>query len=284
MKKFVCLVWTAALLLLLCSCGKSAQVKAVEQQIGQIGEVTLEKGEEIAAVAEAFRSLTDQEQEKVSNAETLTDAQKEYRSLCVKSFETFVEQNPYPCGAENHEGGYRVDMDLVQKYQDQLDFLEENNIPDTACSSYQYAKAVAGLKKFQPDLEFMKAFSLTTETVFDALNDMSEGIQASNIGNNDICFSRFNTAAAKLESAEKLVELLDQDAEKMGEFKECLNLLSGGATNTATGLYTSSDFLFSIGKNTIVEQMTAYIDFYSDAQKLEADILEEEDTIQNLQV
>ncbi|MBR4889587.1 MAG: hypothetical protein IKU17_10625 [Clostridia bacterium] len=83
MKKWIAWLLVVVLCLSLCACGKSEAVKHVEAMIGSIGEVTLESIEPIRAAEDAYNALTEEEQKKVGNYKTLTEARDAYYELAL---------------------------------------------------------------------------------------------------------------------------------------------------------------------------------------------------------
>lgn len=83
MKKTISLLLALILCLSLCACGKSEAVKNVEAMIDTLGEITLESIDAIRAAEEAYSALTEEEQKKVKNYKTLTEARDAYYELAL---------------------------------------------------------------------------------------------------------------------------------------------------------------------------------------------------------
>lgn len=81
MKKTIALILGFAMCVLLCACGKSEAVKAAEEAISAIGEVTVDSGEAIANAEKMYGILTDPEKAEVENRLALVDAQEEFDAL-----------------------------------------------------------------------------------------------------------------------------------------------------------------------------------------------------------
>lgn len=81
MKKTIALILGFAMCILLCACGKSEAVKAAEEAISAIGEVTVDSGEAIANAEKMYGILTDPEKAEVENRLALVDAQEEFDAL-----------------------------------------------------------------------------------------------------------------------------------------------------------------------------------------------------------
>lgn len=74
MKKVISLVLALVMCLSLCACGKSEEVKAVEEKIASIGEVSIDKADIIQEVNQAYEALHDEDKEKVENFGTLQES------------------------------------------------------------------------------------------------------------------------------------------------------------------------------------------------------------------
>lgn len=81
MKKTIALLLALALCVTLCACGKSEAVKAAEEAIAAIGEVTVDSGEAIANAEKLFAVLTEAEKAEVDNRMTLVDAQEQFKNV-----------------------------------------------------------------------------------------------------------------------------------------------------------------------------------------------------------
>ena len=81
MKKAISLFLALVMCLSLCACGKSKEVKAVEEMIAAIGEVSLESKDAITAAEEAFRALTSEEKEQVGNYFVLAESKDTLEEL-----------------------------------------------------------------------------------------------------------------------------------------------------------------------------------------------------------
>jgi len=75
-KKILALILCAALALSLAGCGKSANVKAAEEQIAALGEITVDSKAAVEAAEAAYAALTEKEKEKVENLPALTEARE----------------------------------------------------------------------------------------------------------------------------------------------------------------------------------------------------------------
>ena len=81
--KFWPLVLAVSLLLTLCACGKSEEVKSVEKLIAGIGEVTFESEIKITEAENAYNNLIEEDQQKVENYNILLSAKEQYKNLSL---------------------------------------------------------------------------------------------------------------------------------------------------------------------------------------------------------
>jgi hypothetical protein len=81
MKKIICLILVIALCVPLFGCGKSEAVKAAEEAINNIGEVTLDSEAAILNAEKLYNILTDTEKAEVSNRLALVDAREAFEKL-----------------------------------------------------------------------------------------------------------------------------------------------------------------------------------------------------------
>lgn len=70
MKRIISLLLVAVMCLSLCACGKSEAVTAFEDAVAQIGTVSIDSEEKIAAAEAAYEALTDKEKESVAELYT----------------------------------------------------------------------------------------------------------------------------------------------------------------------------------------------------------------------
>ena len=92
MKKIVGVLLMAALLLaVLAGCGKSSEVKAVEEAIDGLGTITLDSGEAIANAQALYNGLSEKEKESVENLQALNAAQVAYDDLVEEAAQATLE-------------------------------------------------------------------------------------------------------------------------------------------------------------------------------------------------
>ncbi len=81
MKKLAILFLAIAMTLTMAACGKSAEVKAAEELIGAIGEVTLQSGNAIDAAEKAVNALDEKDLKKLEGADKLQEARTQFEAL-----------------------------------------------------------------------------------------------------------------------------------------------------------------------------------------------------------
>lgn len=86
MKRTFAVLLTLVLSLSLLTGCKSAEVKAVEEAIKAIGTVTIDSVDSVTAAEDLYNALSADDQGKVSNAETLTEAGKALADIMTKAF------------------------------------------------------------------------------------------------------------------------------------------------------------------------------------------------------
>jgi len=81
MKRIIVITIVSAMLFVLCSCGKSESIKAAEDAIAAIGEVTVESEAAIANAEKLYGILTDSEKAEVENRLELVEAREAFDEL-----------------------------------------------------------------------------------------------------------------------------------------------------------------------------------------------------------
>lgn len=82
MKKIITVLLVICLVcIFFTGCSKSEAAKAVEEQIKAIGEVTIDKGEQIEAAEKAYALLTGEDKGDVKNFDKLTEAKKQWEEI-----------------------------------------------------------------------------------------------------------------------------------------------------------------------------------------------------------
>lgn len=81
MKRLIVVILLICMCTGLCACGKSAEVKAVEELISAIGAVSESSEDAIVKAEKAYMALTDDDKNKVENYNTLLDARKSYDAI-----------------------------------------------------------------------------------------------------------------------------------------------------------------------------------------------------------
>lgn len=108
-KKLVSLVLIGAMALSLTACN---EVKNLQKQIEEIGEVTLEDADAIQEAETAYSELSDEDKEKVENYDALVEARKTYDALEIEE----QHRQAYESGKAAYD---------EKKYQEAVDFFEE---------------------------------------------------------------------------------------------------------------------------------------------------------------
>ena len=81
MKKYLVVIMAVLMALCLCACGKSEAVKAAEEKIAAIGDVTLDSEKRNSAAEKAVEKLSDDELKQLDKAEELKKAREKYERL-----------------------------------------------------------------------------------------------------------------------------------------------------------------------------------------------------------
>ena len=138
MKKTISLILVLIMCLSLCACGKCEEVKAAEELIATIGEITLDNTDAINNARDAFSALSDEEKEKVENAEVLYDSMFTSIALRCKAMNTgsdlvaewylasstFVEFATNPSGNRNDYTSDIAEFNSnVLKFQKEADLM-----------------------------------------------------------------------------------------------------------------------------------------------------------------
>lgn len=85
MRRILPFILILAICLSLCACGKSEEVKAVEEKISSIGEISIDSTDLINDARDAYNALSDEDKEKVENASILREAT--FESLVIRCAE-----------------------------------------------------------------------------------------------------------------------------------------------------------------------------------------------------
>lgn len=86
MKKFICILLTAALVLCLGGCGKSEAVKGVEAAIAGLGEITADSLQSIEIAEAAYAALSQEDKADVENYALLLEARAAYEKAVEEAF------------------------------------------------------------------------------------------------------------------------------------------------------------------------------------------------------
>lgn len=132
MKKTISLILVLIMCLSLCACGKSEEVKAAEELIATIGEITLDNTDAINNARDAFSALSDEEKEKVENAEVLYDSMFTSIALRCKAMNTgsdLVADSVIEVWGNVGGEGFWTWYDTILKFKDEsradIDYSED---------------------------------------------------------------------------------------------------------------------------------------------------------------
>ena len=198
MKKVLSLILAFAMCLTLCACGKSEEVKAVEEQIASIGKITIDSTETINAARDAYNALNAEDKEKVENVNVLHDAT--YESLVIRCSEMNKQSSILSSGVIQvweEFGG----QDFWKWFDDVLLFKDENTLqelkdyyatteePDNWnlsvwCAGYALDKAafsdkdgVAKLPETDEEVAYAVALATPIGRAYNVLPGMDDSIQ-----------------------------------------------------------------------------------------------------------
>lgn len=85
MKKFLVILLSLSMVLMLSACAKSEAAQAVDDQIEAIGEVTLESEQQIIDAEEAVAALAEEDREQLDKVKVLEEARATYDSLVLEA-------------------------------------------------------------------------------------------------------------------------------------------------------------------------------------------------------
>ncbi len=108
MKKYLVVIMAVLMALCLCACGKSEAVKAAEEKIAAIGEVTLDSEKRISAAEKAVEKLSDDELKQLDKAEELKKAREAYEELVLENKAAAVDSVIDQIGEVTLEGAEKI--------------------------------------------------------------------------------------------------------------------------------------------------------------------------------
>lgn len=91
MKKILCCLMILSIMLCFCGC-RSKAAKLAEEQIGSLGEITLDSADAIASAKAAYEALSPKQQAYVTNAYLITVAEMDYQNLIYDQQAKDIEQ------------------------------------------------------------------------------------------------------------------------------------------------------------------------------------------------
>lgn len=147
-KDCVCALLLLTLLLALCGCGKNEAVASAEAIISAIGQVSLERREDVIAARAAFNVLPPKLQAKVENADLLTEAEKALAGLEAEQARLEEEALAARAQACTWLEGEWVDVSTLlysmsDGYEKAVEYASENGITfaaDGTCVTYGVAE------------------------------------------------------------------------------------------------------------------------------------------------
>lgn len=117
-------------MLLFAGCGKSEAVKAAEDLIDEIGDVSLDSADAIQSAKEAVAKLSDEEREKVGNSKKLTKAEEVYNNIKAVSddIEAVVKSADVSFSDDSFKVSENLDKieDIKTRYNDLKKYQQES--------------------------------------------------------------------------------------------------------------------------------------------------------------
>lgn len=136
MKKTLALLLMLSLCVTLCACGKSADAKKVDEQILEIGKVTLDSKAEIDDALNSYNALTEKEKTTIENLDILKEAQVSYLGVLIASIkdikledkETLLQARNYYDSLSAEQKGmanFQVELEKIENAYAKLEAFEE---------------------------------------------------------------------------------------------------------------------------------------------------------------
>lgn len=136
MKKTLALLLMLSLCVTLCACGKSADAKKVDEQISEIGKVTLDSKAEIDDALNSYNALTEKEKATIENLDILKEAQVSYLGVLIASIkdikledkETLLQARNYYDSLSAEQKGmanFQVELEKIENAYAKLEAFEE---------------------------------------------------------------------------------------------------------------------------------------------------------------
>lgn len=157
MKKYLVVIMAVLMALCLCACGKSEAVKAAEEKIAAIGEVTLDSEKRISAAEKAVEKLSDDELKQLDKAEELKKAREAYEELVLENKAAAVDSVIDQIGEVTLESAEKINA--AQQAFEQLTEKEKGKVKNASLLN-QAEEKLAALQKQEKEAKRTEALKL----------------------------------------------------------------------------------------------------------------------------
>lgn len=157
MKKYLVVIMAVLMALCLCACGKSEAVKAAEEKIAAIGEVTLDSEKRISAAEKAVEKLSDDELKQLDKAEELKKAREAYEDLVLENKAAAVDSVIDQIGEVTLESAEKINA--AQQAFEQLTEKEKGKVKNASLLN-QAEEKLAALQKQEKEAKRAEALKL----------------------------------------------------------------------------------------------------------------------------
>lgn len=157
MKKYFVVIMAVLMALCLCACGKSEAVKAAEEKIAAIGEVTLDSEKRISAAEKAVEKLSDDELKQLDKAEELKKAREAYEELVLENKAAAVDSVIDQIGEVTLESAEKINA--AQQAFEQLTEKEKGKVKNASLLN-QAEEKLAALQKQEKEAKRAEALKL----------------------------------------------------------------------------------------------------------------------------
>ena len=143
--------------LCLCACGKTEAVKAAEEKIAAIGDVTLDSEKRISAAEKAVEKLSDDELKQLDKAEELKKAREAYEELVLENKAAAVDSVIDQIGEVTLESAEKINA--AQQAFEQLTEKEKGKVKNASLLN-QAEEKLAALQKQEKEEKRAEALKL----------------------------------------------------------------------------------------------------------------------------
>lgn len=157
MKKYLVVIMAVLMALCLCACGKSEAVKAAEEKIAAIGDVTLDSEKRISAAEKAVEKLSDDELKQLDKAEELKKARETYEELVLENKAAAVDSVIDQIGEVTLESAEKINA--AQQAFEQLTEKEKGKVKNASLLN-QAEEKLAALQKQEKEAKRAEALKL----------------------------------------------------------------------------------------------------------------------------